>query len=619
MPIDQLFVCGLVILAVALFVWERIPPDLVSAGVLLLLLVVPINGHPVLWSQDREDQAALLGKVFANEGLLTVVFMFIIGMAMERTGMVAMLGDRFERAAGSGQLRLLLVLGGLVVLSSAFLNNTTVVVMFLPIIMNLCRKRQLPPSRLLIPLSYFAIAGGLCTMIGTSTNLIVNGLIVKDITREGKLIHAGLPAFGIFEITPIGIILSLVTLGYLLFLGQKLLPDRVSLATLLDQEDGREFLTAAIISADSPLAGKTLAETPLAKKREVRVIEVRRSGNRVNSPLNQIRFEPGDRIILKSHLSGVVTLDAVAGLEMAAKSELGLSYAKTERAVLMEGMVGPHSRFVGKSLSDTNFRQQFGAIILAVHRHGENLRANFENVRLQFGDTLLLEGSPERLRELFRERDFINLSAPKTPDVRTHKAGIALIALLIVVICGSLPKEWNPPPFQWSALTAALLVTLGGCLRPEEAYESIEWRIVVMILGTLALGLAMERTGAAKTLVDGILTFIGNWDHRLILSGVLLFSIVLTELLSNNAVAALLTPLAVQLGHSLGVDPRSFVVAVMMGASCGFAVPTGYQTHMLVYGPGGYRFSDFFRVGAPLDVLLWITGSLCIPLLWPIR
>lgn len=616
MPVDQLFVCCLVLVTVGLFIWERIPVDIVAAGALLVLLVVPVGGHPVLWAAEKDEQLRILGRIFANDGVLTVIFMFIIGMAMDRTGVVSWVGEHFDRMVGAGHRRTLVFMAVLVIVTSAFMNNTTVVIMFLPVIMRLCRNRQTPPSRFLMPLSYFAIAGGLCTMIGTSTNLIVNGKVVEDITRNGQVIHRGLPPFTLFEITPIGLIFSAVTVGYLVLLGRKLLPDRVSLAALLSEEDGREFLTAAIISTDSPLAGKTITETPLAKNRKMRVIEVRRSGTRIDRPLNEICFEPGDRIILKTHLSGVVGIDAINGVEMAAKSELGLTYARTEQAALMEGMIGPHSRFVGHTLRESNFRQQYGVLILAVHRQGENLRDNFENVRLQFGDTLLLEGTPERVRELFNERDFINLTAPKMTENRTGRAWVALLAMLIIILGGSLPDSWNPPAFQWVALTGALLVTLGGCLRPEEAYDSIEWRIVVMIFGALALGLAMERTGAAKTLVTGLLKVIGGWDLKLVLSAVLLFSIIFTELLSNNAVAALLTPLVIQLGHSLQVDPRPFVVAVMMGASIGFAIPTGYQTHMMVYGAGGYRFTDFIRAGLPLDFLLWIVGSLCIPLFW---
>jgi di/tricarboxylate transporter len=604
MPADQIFVCALALVTLALFVWERFPLDLVAIGVLLVLFVVPFDGHAILRPAGEAKQAEILGKIFANSGLLTVAFMFVLGAAIERTGMIEVLGQWFMRVAGTGPRRILLILGCLAIPASGFLNNTTVVVVFLPLVISICRKLQLPPSRFLIPLSYFAIAGGMCTMIGTSTNIIVNG----------KLKDAGLPEFRMFDITGIGLLLAVIIMAFMLTLGRKLLPDRVSLAALLDEEDGREFLTAAIVSGDSPLLGKLITETPLAKNRAMRVIEVRRSGNRVDQPLNEIRFEAGDRIIMKSHVSGVVDLDAVKGIEMAAKSEFGLAYAKTEKAVLMEGMVGPHSRFVGRTLRQLNFRHQFGVLILAVHRHGENLRENFENVRLEFGDTLLLEGSPERMRELFQERNLVNISSPKQSTVRRGRAWLAGLALVFIVVMGAV----DIMPFQWVALTAALGVTLGGCLKPEEAYEAVDWRILCMLMGTLALSVAMDVTNADEWIVHNLLGFARGWDLRIMVSLVLLVSIVLNELLSNNAVAALLTPLAITLAADLGADYHPFVMAVMLGSSIGFAVPAGYQTHMLVYGAGGYRFSDFFRAGLPLDIVLWIAGSLLIPVFWPV-
>jgi di/tricarboxylate transporter len=603
MPPDQLFVCLLTLATVGLFMWEKVPAEIVSMGALFLLLVVPFDGQAILAPPGKTDQLAILGGIFGNNAILTVIFMFIVGAAVERTGLVEVLGHQFERVAGRGPTRILLVLGLLTVGISGFLNNTTVVVVFMPMIIGLCKRTEQAPSRFLIPLSYFAIAGGMCTMIGTSTNLVVNGIVKQK----------GLEPFAMFDVAPLGIIFAIATIGFMLLFSRKLLPDRASLAAMINPDDGREFLTAAIVSTSSPLVGKLLIETPLAKTRNSRVIEVRRNGNRVDTPLNEIRFEPGDRVILKSQLSGVVGINDLEGLDIAAKSELGLSYVQTEKAVLMEGMLGPHSNLVGRSLSELNFRQQYGLLILALHRQGENLRENFEKVRLEVGDTLLLEGSSERMKQLFAEKDFINLSQPKAEDFRQKRAWVAMLALLLVVVLGAMD---NVMPFEWVALGAALLVTLGGCLEKEEIFHAVDWGIITMILGTLGLGLAMDKTGAAKTIVHGLIGVVGHWDKRLILSVVLLFTIVLTELLGNNAVAALLTPLAIELGHNLGCDPRPFIVAVMMGASIGFAIPTGYQTHMLVYGAGGYRFSDFCRAGIPMDLVMWIAGSIAIPLLW---
>jgi len=606
MPPDQIFVCLVVLATVVAFVWDKWPPDLVSMGALFLLVAVPFNGHPILLPPSKADQLAILGAIFGNNAVLTVTFMFIVGAAVERTGLVDTFGQWFHRIAGGSERRALLSLGLIVVPASGFLNNTTVVVVMLPMIMGLCRQTGISPSRLLIPLSYFAIAGGICTIIGTSTNLVSNGIMQQK----------GLAPFSMFDITPLGVCLALIVLVYLMAFGKRLLPERACLATLVAGDEGREYLTAAIVSTDSPLVGRLFTETPLARMRMMRVIEVRRAGTRLETPLSSLRFEAGDRLILSSHLSGMAGLNDIQGIELAARSELGLSYVRTEKAVLTEAMLGPNSRFIGSTLKELLLRQHFGVLILAVHRHGTNLRQQFEETPLEIGDTLLLEGTSERLQQIFEERDVINLSQPKpAQERRLDRSWLALTALGLVVLLGAV----DVMPFEWVALASALLVTLGRCLRREEIYEAVEWPVITMILGTLALGVAMDRSGAAQTLVRGMLHLLQGWPPEAILSAVLLATILLTELLGNNAVAALLTPLAIQIGLDLGIDPRPFALAVMVGASIGFAIPTGYQTHMLVFSSGGYRFGDFARAGMPLDLLLWVAGSFLIPLFWPLH
>lgn len=611
MPPDQIFVCCVVVVMVGFFLWEKISPDLVAMGALLLLFTVPFNGHPILWPADSAVRTQNVGSIFGNNAILTVTFLMVLTASLERTGLVAILGRGFEKVAGRSEWRILTILWVMCLAKSAAVNNTTAVMVFMPMIIGLCRSLGLAPSRFLIPLSYFAIVGGMCTLIGTSTNLVANGIVKSK----------GLEPIGMFEITPLGICMAVAALLFILFFGRRLLPDRVSMAAMLDTEAAREYLTAAIVSEGSPLVGKRLGETPLAKRRDMRVIEVRRSGNRVEEALNKLRFEAGDRLILKTHLAGLSELQELNGIDVAAKFEFGLSHVQTEKAVLTEAVVTPKSRIAGCSLVELNFRQQHGVIILAVHRQGENLRENFEHMKLEAGDTLLIEGSAERMRLLYETGDLVNLtetstSKPLANAPRKGRAWIALLGIAVVIVLGALGDKVIS--FEWAALTAALLVVLGGCLRKDEIYQAVEWRIIVMILGTLAVGLALDRTGAARTIIQGMMSFIGHWDKRLIISAVLLFSIVATELLSNNAVAALLTPLAIELGRSLGVDPRPFIIAVMFGASIGFAVPTGYQTHLLVYGAGGYRFADFFRAGILLDLILWGIGSLLIPVLWPL-
>jgi di/tricarboxylate transporter len=404
-------------------------------------------------------------------------------------------------------------------------------------------------------------------------------------------------------------------------LGRRLLPDRVTLATLIDSEQSREFITHAFVSADSPLAGAAYLDTRLAKSRKVRVLDVLRAGRRVSVPLDEVSFEEGDEITFKGRARDLMGLSETAGVAIRGGADLGLEGVRTESALLMEGIIGPDSTMTGKSLKELRFRQRFGVWIVAVHRRGENLRERFEDEKLAFGDTLLVQGPAEKMGQLFQMKDFINLSAPKGTVHRVKKAPIAIAAISLFMVMGALVgfKVLPEIPIVVLAMGAALLVMVTRCVEPMEVYRAIEWKVLFMIFGMLGLGLALERSGLAGVLAGGLLHLMGHHPHLLV-AGLYLLAAVMTEIISNNAVAALLTPLAIVVGVEAGlVDPRPLVVAIMFGASASFSTPIGYQTNTFVYGAGGYRFGDFFRVGAPLAILTWITASLLIPLMWPFR
>jgi di/tricarboxylate transporter len=597
MDFQQIFVCALVVLVFVAFVREWFPPDLVAMAALVILMVSGIL-----------DTKAALG-VFSNPAPIIVACMFILSSALERTGTIEALGEWFGRAAGTKETRILIVMMLLVAPLSALVNNTPVVVIFMPIVLALARKHNLVASRFLIPLSYAAIAGGTCTMIGTSTNVIAKGIAESSGIEKLK-------GFGMFEVTALGLVFVTVTVLYIVLVGRKLLPDRVTLSTLFESEEGKEFLTQAVISKDSPLIGKRLTETRLAKMRELRVIEVSRGGERVTEPLNTILFEEGDQLLLKSRVTGVVGVGETEGLEMDHGGDLGLRGLRTDSAILMEGIIGPESRLVGRSLKQINFRQKFGVLILAVHRRGVNLRERFEDVELAFGDTLLVEGPVQRMNELFTERDFINLSRPAERPLRRNKAPIAMLAIVAFMVLGALEVA----PLVTLAMGAVLLTLFTRCVEPSEAYQAVEWKVIFMIFGMLGIGTAMSTTGAANVFAKGVANHLGAYGPYVILSGMYLMAAMLTEIISNNAVATLLTPIAISVALALpgDIDPRPFVIAVMFGSSASFSTPIGYQTNTFVYGAGGYKFSDFARVGLPLAILLWIVASVLIPVLWPL-
>ncbi len=589
---QPLFTCVIIVLVFVSFLKEWISPDLTAMSAFVVLVLVGIL------SPDK----AL--TIFGSSAPITVAAMFVMSAVLERTGLIELLAGRFEKMAGTtNPFRILAVLLVLVAFLSAFVNNTPVVVVFLPIVLRHCRKYDLTASKFLIPLSYAAIVGGTCTIIGTSTNLIASGIAAD----------AGLEPFGMFEVGKLGIFFVGAAILYLIFGGTKLIPDRVTLSTLFDSEPGHEFLTQAHIAHDSPLVGKAFSESPFAKRRELRIIEVIREGRPLPVALDKLVFEGGDEIVMKTRAAGVMELNKTSGLDLSSQGDLGLDHIRTESAVLMEGIVGPDSRLAGKSLRELNFRQRFGVLILAVHRRGVNLRDRFENVKLAFGDTLLIEGPVDRMTELFAEKDFVNLSKPKDRPIRREKAPIAIGALLLFMIGGATFPAYIPI----LAITAVLITLVTKCIDPAEAYQAVEWKVIFLIFGMLGLGMGLQETKVANIVAESAASTFNQFGPYVVLAVLYLLGAILTELISNNAVAALLTPIAIGIAMSMDVDPRPFVIAVMFSSSASFVTPIGYQTNTYVYGAGGYKFSDFARVGLPLAIALWLFASFAIPRLWP--
>ncbi|MDE0570774.1 MAG: SLC13 family permease [Verrucomicrobiales bacterium] len=591
MDFNQIFVCIILVLIFIAFVKEWFSPDLVAMGALVLLV-----GAGIL-----PEEKAL--AVFSNPAPIIISCMFVLSAALERTGTIEALGEWFGKLAGTREMRILVMLMLIVAPLSAFVNNTPVVVVFMPILLALARKHDLVASRFLIPLSYAAIVGGTCTIIGTSTNLVASG-IAKE---------RGLEEFGMFEVSKLGVIFVAVTFFYMLFIGRKLLPDRVTLSTLFESDEGKEFLTVAIISKGSELIGKNIKDSRLGKIRNFRIIEVVRSGNKLTNSIGQIVFEEGDQLLVKTRVEGVIDAGETTGIEIGVEAELGLQRLHTDSAILIEGVIGPGSSLVGRSLKDLNFRERFGVIILAVHRRGVNLRDSFENVKLAFGDTILVEGGVDRINNLSQERDFINLSQPKGRSIRRSKVPFAVGALLLFMVLAS----FKVAPLIVLALGAALFTLFTRCIEPSEAYESIDWKVVFMIFGMLGLGSALQEVKIVESVAIKVTDYAAILNNIHVLVAVIyLITAVLTEIISNNAVAALLTPVAITIGITLDIDPRPLVVAVMFAASASFSTPIGYQTNTYVYGAGGYKFTDFSRVGIPLALILWALSTFLIPLMW---
>jgi di/tricarboxylate transporter len=588
---QMLTVFGVLTATFALMVWEKLSLDLVALLAFSVLLATGILTPTEAF------------KVFSNEAAITVACMFILSAALEHTGVIQSIGQRLNRLVGRSDWSLLLVVLPAVVLLSAFINNTPVVVVFMPILISLAATRGIKPSKLLIPLSFASIFGGTCTLIGTSTNILVSSTAQE----------MGQMPLSMFELAKVGAILALGGLVYLLVIGRRLLPDRETLASVLQTMESKQYLTEAVVVPGSPLVGKTLTNTPLANQPKARVLEVIRLGAPMTEPLNEIAFKPGDRLRLTMELASVVDLKSLAGIEIIPKAKLGVEVVGAEKAVVAECVVGPQSSLIGHSVRQVNFRRRYGLLVLAVHRKGVNLRQDFADVRLQYGDTLLVEGPESAVQELRDSRDFLLLLDVPYVRKRRRKKWLAVSIIASVVTLAAL----NVMPIAPLAIMGAVLCLVTRCLDMEEAYESVDWGIIFLIFGMLALGHALETTNGAEFIAKGIIRGLGSFGPLVVLAAIVVIASVMTAFLSNNAVAVLLTPIVIEASAALGVSARPFIIAVAIGASACFATPIGYQTNTLVYGAGGYRFSDYMKVGLPLNLLFCVLAVYFIPKFWP--
>ncbi len=588
-------VLAIVVAAIVSFVWEKFPPDVVA---LALFVVIALSGLvPV-----KEAFA-----VFSNPAPITVAAMFVLSAALLRCGALDYLSGSFERAAVLPYQMVILLLVALVAFVSAWINNTPVVVVFVPVVMSLARRMGIAASKFLMPISIASVLGGNCTLIGTSTNLVVNGVLVEH----------DQPGLGMFELAAVGVPAAVVGAIFLAVFGQRLLPVRESLTSILSEEERREYMTEAFVPGGSPLIGKSLRGAGLVRARGFRVIEVVRDGVAIAIDPAATLLEEGDRLVLACRPSGIAHARSMPGFDFTA--EAGLEQIAAHEGVVFEGAVAPNSEIIGQSISELNFRQRFRVIVLAIHRGGENVRDKLETLPLQMGDILLLMGTEQAVNALRQGNDIILFDRPPLPSLSRHKRIPLVLGTIAAVVAA---ETAGLVPIHLGAIAGALLVCLTGCIKPKEAYESIEWNLLFVIFGMLAVGVAMQQTGAADWLarnvvvaVDHVIT--GPHKPLVMLACLYLVTLVLTEILSNNAVAALMVPIALGIAGEAGLEARPFVIAVTLAASAAFATPIGYQTNTYIYGIGGYKFRDFVWIGVPLNLLCFAVAMVVIPRVWP--
>lgn len=569
----------------ALFVRETYPVEVTALGGAAMMLILGIL--PV-----REATAVL-----SNPAPWTIMMMFLVMGGLVRTGAVESVVRMAERHVGGRPKTTVVVLFGTIAVASGFMNNTPLVAVMIPVVMQIAVKLRTAPSKLLIPLSYMTVLGGMVTLIGTSTNLLVDGVAAD----------AGLEHFGIFEIAPLGIVLMIAGGIFLALTAERLLPVRQSMGVLLSDRRKMKYFTEVAIPEDSPLIGQAVLEIDLFKRDGVRLIDVLRGDASLRRDLAPVVLEAGDRVVLRTEMTELLGLQGRKDLHLVDK----LSSTRTET---VEVLISPGCRMEGRRLGELRLRRRYGVYVLAAHRRNQNIGRQLDDLIVRVGDTLLLEGAVEDIQRLAADMDLVDISRPSIKPFRRAKAPIAVAALAGIVGLSAL----DVAPILPLGLLAVAVILITRCVDAEEAFSFVDGRLLAMIFAMLAVGEGLDQSGAVALMVEAVAPALAGLSPFFLVLCVYFLGLALTEFLSNNAVAVIYTPIVIELGLSLGVDPRPLVVAVMFSASVAFATPVGYQTNMMVYGPGGYRFSDFMRVGIPLNILTGLLASALIPVIWPL-
>ena len=606
-------VFAITLLTLVLFATEPVPVDVTAIGVMVtLMLVEPVTGGlaavgilprpiPMIEATPAEGLSG-----FANVATLTVLAMFILSEGVQRTGVVQILGAKIAGVTQESELKQLGATIGVIGPISGFINNTAAVAILLPMVTDLAERGGTSPSKLLLPMSYASMFGGMLTLIGTSTNILASGL-AERFTGEG---------FSMFEFTELGLLIAAVGTVYLLTVGRYLTPERIKPRQDLTEEfEMADYLTEVVVREDSPLVGRQVQSALVDTEFDVDLVQLVRNDEAFLEPLGPKEIQVGDVFALRTDRNTLVELIDVEGLDLvpATVTEQELEVADTGQN-LVEVVIAPGSSLIGESLASASFRQRYDATVLAFRRGDELVRQRMDNIPLQVGDTLLVQATTDSIERLDFNRNFIVAQEIERHDFRKDKIPVAVGIVAGVVALAALDFL----PIVLSALLGSLAMVVTGCLRPNEIYGAVQWDVIFLLAGVIPLGIAMEQTGAAALIASFVVRTANVFPLVGVLAVFYLVTALLTNIISNNASVVLMVPVAYEAATTLGAEPFPFILAVTFAASTAFMTPVGYQTNLFVYGPGGYRFTDYVKVGAPLQLLFAIVTPLGIAFFWPL-
>ena len=585
-------VLALLVVALLLFSFERIPIEVVS--ILLVMALVITN-------------TLTAGEAFAgfgNDIVITIAGLFILTGGLAKTGVIDLVGRRLHRTAGDSEFRIVMLIMFAAALCAAVMKNTTTTAMFLPVVLGIAARRNISPSKLLMPLAFGAILGGTCTLIGTSTNLAVSGALPRY----------GIQPFTMFELTRVGVVIVAVGMFYMLLVGIRLLPKKTPAESLTEQYHVRQYMTEVIVLDDSPLIDKSLAEARIGDELDLTVLGILRGKERRIAPNPREQIKANDLLLVQGRVEDILKVKGEAGIEIKADFELNDSVLESKETELFEAMVPRGSDFIGRTLKRLDLRKRYGVVVLAIDRHGVDLLSKISRVRMRFGDVLLMQANREQVERLAADGQVLLLEEISEKQARPEKRKWALLAFGVFLFFSLT----HLVPLPIAVLVGVMILLASQSVRMSEVYEIIDWRLLILIACMISFGLAMERTRADQYLADLIMKGTGQYGPIAVLAGFFVMTVALTQPMSNQAAALVMLPIAVKTAASLGLNPRTFAITVTYAASCSFLTPLE-PACVLVYTPGRYRFLDFVKVGALLTVAVFAIVIWLVPRFWPLQ